>query len=123
MTQHICHVYCQDYFGIIKYYAYTQFLNLLFLFLKPSVRELLSNYIICILSCFDHYLSISLLGFYIFISFCVYIFMFIIWVVIILICSSCCCCCFCCWSFCQCIMVTICFCSPDIGLWLMTRSR
>ena len=48
MIQHIYHVYCQDYFGIIKYYAYTQFSNLLFLFLKPSVWELLSSYIICI---------------------------------------------------------------------------
>ena len=55
-------------------------------------------------------------GLYIVTSFCIYIFMFIIWVIIILICSWCCCCC--CWSFCCCIMVTICFCSPDIGLWL-----
>ena len=72
---------------------------------------------------FEHSLSISLFGFYIFISFFVYIFMFIIWVIIILICYWCCCCCFCCWSFCQCIIDTICCCSPDIGLWLMARSK
>ena len=69
--------------------------------------------------CFEHYSSLSLFGFYIFFGFCVYIFMFII--LIILICS--CCCCFCCWSFFQCIMVTICCCSQDIGLWLMARSK
>ena len=53
--------------------------------------------------------------------FCVFIFMFIIWVVIILICSWCCC--FSGLSFCLCIMVTICWFSPDIGLWLMARSK
>ena len=58
-------------------------------------------------------------GYYIVISFCVYIFMFIIWLIIILICSRC----FCCWSFCSCSMVTICCCSPDIGLWLIARSK
>ena len=46
--QRIDHVYCQDYFGIIRYYASTQFSNLLFLFPKPIVWELLSSYIICI---------------------------------------------------------------------------
>ena len=65
----------------------------------------------------------TLFGFYIVISFCINIFMFIIWVIIILICSWCCCCCCCCWSFCCCIMVTICCCSPDIGLWLMAGSK
>ena len=55
-------------------------------------------------------------GFYIVISFCVYIFMFIVWVIIILICSWCRCCCCWCWSFCCFIMVTICCCSPDIGV-------
>ena len=47
--------------------------------------------------------------------FCIYIFMFIIWVIIILICSWCCCCCCCCLSFCCCIMVAICCCSPDMA--------
>ena len=55
------------------------------------------------------------------ISFCIYIFMFIIWVIIIPICSWCCCCC--CWSVCCCSIVIICCCSPDIGLWLISGSK
>ena len=67
--------------------------------------------------------TMTLFGFYIVISFCFYIFIFIIWVVIILTSSQYCSCCCCSLSFCCCIMVTICCCSPDIGLWLMDGKK
>ena len=56
---------------------------------------------------FIYIITMTLFGFYIVISFCIQIFMFIIWVITILICSWCCCCGS--WSFFFCIMVTFFF--------------